>query len=57
MYAFLTLLHIPHIESLFDLSVRVPAGTPALGVQTVGRSRGVRRGTERDSTQRVLEIV
>jgi len=39
MYAFLTLLHTPHIESLFDLSVRVPTSTPTLGVHATSRSK------------------
>ena len=38
-YDFLTLLHTPHIESLFDLSVEVHVGIPTLGVHAAIRSR------------------
>jgi len=38
-YAFLTLLQTHHIESLSDLSVRMPTGTPTIGVYTTSRSK------------------
>jgi len=56
-YVFLTLLHTPQIESLFDLSVGVPASTPPSEFTQRADPKRVRRGAEGGSTQRVLEIV
>jgi len=39
------------------LSVRIPVGTPTLGVHTTRKSRKSQRGTVGGSTQKVLEIV
>jgi len=56
-YVFVTLLHMPHIKSLFDLSVGVPAGIPPSEFTQRADPGRVRRGVEEKSTQRVLEIV
>jgi len=56
-YVFLTLLHTPHIESLLDLSVRVPTGTPPSEFTQWADPGRVQRGAEGGSTQRILEIV